>query len=152
MTLQGIRMGCFKARNLMRQAGLKPAWKRKFIHTTDSKHDLAIAPNVLNRKFNPAGPSIARVSDITYIRTNTCWLYLATVPDLFSRKLIGWAIAPSMSAALVCNALRTAIASRRPPSGLTVHTDRRSQYASIAYQTLLKRYGLVCSTTVKGSC
>ncbi|MDY7573894.1 IS3 family transposase [Actimicrobium sp. CCI2.3] len=152
VALQGIRIGRYKARSLMRQAGLKPVWKRKFIHTTDSKHDLAIAPNVLNRKFNPSGPNIAWVSDITYIRTDTGWLYLATVLDLFSRKLIGWATAPAMPAALVCEALRMAISSRNPPPGLIVHTDRGSQYASIEYQALLKRYGLVSSMSRKGNC
>jgi transposase InsO family protein len=72
--------------------------KRKFIHTTDSKHDLPIAPNVLARQFNPAAPNLAYVSDITYVRTGAGWLYLAVVIDLFSRKVVGWAMAPSMPA------------------------------------------------------
>ncbi|GAA4018867.1 hypothetical protein GCM10022212_13620 [Actimicrobium antarcticum] len=152
MTLQGIRMGRYKTRSLMRQAGLKPVGKRKFIHATDSKHDLAIAPNVLNRQFNPAAPNTAWTSDITYIRTETGWLYLATVLDLFPRKLIGWATAPAMPAALLCDALRMAISSRRPPAGLIVHSDRGGPYASIQYQALLNRHGMVCSMSRKGNC
>ena len=89
---RGVTVGRFKIRRLMRQAGLKPVWKRKFVHTTDSKHDLPIAANVLGRRFNPAAPNMAYVSDITYIRTDAGWLYLAVVIDLFSRKVIGWAM------------------------------------------------------------
>jgi transposase InsO family protein len=136
----------------MRQAGLKPVWKRKFVHTTDSRHELAVAPNVLARQFNPVAPNMAYVSDITYIRTGAGWLYLAIVLDLFSRKVVGWAMAPSMPAALVCDALRMAIQQRRPPPGLIVHSDRGSQYASDQYQALLAEHGFVCSMSRKGNC
>jgi putative transposase len=98
----------------MRRAGLKPVWKRKFIHTTDSNHTLPIAENILARQFNPDAPNTAFVTDITYIRTGTGWLYLAMVLDLFSRKVVGWAMAPSMPAELVCEALQMAIQQRRP--------------------------------------
>ena len=152
MAAQGIRMGRYKVRSLMRQAGLKSVWKRKFIHTTDSKHDLAIAPNLLDRQFNQVAPNVAWVTDITYIRTDTGWLYLATVLDLFSRKLVGWSTAPAMPAGLVCDALRMAITSRRPPAGIIVHSDRGSQYASIQYQALLNRHGMLCSMSRKGNC
>ena len=124
---QGITIGRYKARSLMRRAGLKPVWKRKFIHTTDSKHNLPIAANILARQFNPSAPNIAFVTDITYIRTGTGWLYLATVLDLYSRKVVGWAMAPSMPAELVCEALQMAIVHRRPAAGLVVHSDRGSQ-------------------------
>jgi putative transposase len=83
MANEGFQMGRFRVRSLMRKAALKPVWKRKFIHTTDSKHDLPIAANVLNRQFNPPAPDLAYVSDITYIRTGAGWLYLATVLDLY---------------------------------------------------------------------
>ena len=89
----------------MRKAALKPVWKRKFVHTTDSKHDLPVAANVLDRQFNPVAPNMAYVSDITYIRTGAGWLYLAIVLDLFARKVVGWAMAPSMPAELVCACL-----------------------------------------------
>ena len=105
MANAGVRIGRYKVRRLMRQAALKPVWKRKFVHTTDSKHGLPVAANVLNRQFNPAAPNLAYVSDITYIRTGAGWLYLATVLDLYARKVVGWAMAPSMPAQLVCDAL-----------------------------------------------
>lgn len=124
MANEGFHIGRYKVRRLMRQAALKPVWKRKFIHTTDSKHDLPIAANVLNRQFNPAAPNLAYVSDITYIRTESGWLYLATVLDLYARKVVGWAMAPSMPAKLVCDALNMAIQQRKPAAGLIVHSDR----------------------------
>ena len=136
----------------MREAGLKPVWKRKFIHTTDSKHGLPIAGNILARQFNPISPNTAYVSDITYIRTGTGWPYLAIVLDLYSRKVVGWAMAPSMPAELVCSALRMAIQQRRPAPGLIVHSDRGSQYASALYQALLTDHGFVCSMSRKGNC
>ena len=126
----GLRVGRYQVRRLMRQAGLKPVWQRKFVPTTDSKHGLPVAENVLARQFNPSAPNLAYVSDITYIRTGAGWLYLAVVLDLFSRKVVGWAMAPSMPANLVCDALRMAIQQRRPCAGLIVHSDRGSQYAS----------------------
>lgn len=149
---QGIQMGRYKVRSLMRKAGLKSVWKRKFIHTTDSKHDLPIAGNILARQFNPARPNTAFVSDITYIRTGTGWLYLAVVLDLYSRKVVGWAMAPSMPAELVCSALRMAIQQRQPAPGLIVHSDRGSQYASALYQALLAEHGFICSMSRKGNC
>lgn len=152
LAVQGIRIGRYKARSLMRRAGLKPVWKRKFIHTTDSKHNLPIAENVLARQFNPGTPNVAFVADITYIRTGTGWLYLAIVLDLFSRKVVGWAMAPSMPAELVCAALRMAIQQRRPGPGLIVHSDRGSQYASSQYQSLIAEQGFVCSMSRKGNC
>jgi transposase InsO family protein len=89
----------------MRKHGLKPIWKRKFVHTTDSKHDLPVAENVLNRQFNPEARDRAWTSDITYIRTRSGWLYLATVMDLFSRRIVGWAMASHMQTSLVSDAL-----------------------------------------------
>lgn len=149
---KGVQIGRYKVRRLMRQASLKPVWKRKFIHTTNSKHDLPIAPNILARQFNPTAPNVAYVSDITYIRTGAGWLYLAVVLDLFSRRVVGWAMAPTMPAELVCAALRMAVQQRRPPAGLIVHSDRGSQYASDQYQALLAEHGFVCSMSRKGNC
>ena len=149
---QGIQIGRYKVRSLMREAGLKPVWQRKFIHTTDSKHDLPIAENILARQFNPERPNTAFVTDITYIRTGTGWLYLAIVLDLYSRKVVGWAMAPSMPAELVCTALKMAIQQRQPAPGLIVHSDRGSQYASGLYQALLAEHGFICSMSRKGNC
>ena len=149
---QGLSIGRHRIRRLMRQHGLRPKWRRKFAHTTDSKHDLPLADNLLNRQFAPAALNQAWVADITYIRTRRGWLYLAVVLDLFSRKVIGWAMAPSMPASLVCAALQMALAHRQPAAGLMVHSDRGSQYASAQYQSLLTRHGVCCSMSRKGNC
>ena len=149
---QGITIGRYKARSLMRRAGLKPVWKRKFIHTTDSKHNLPVAAITLARQFNPSAPNTAFVTDTTYIRTGTGWLYLAMVRDLYSCKVAGWALVPSISAELVCEALQMGIVHRRPAVGLVVHSDRDSQYASNQYQVLLTKHGFVCSLSRRANC
>ena len=149
---RGIVIGLYRLRRLMRKHGLRSVWKRKFVHTTDSKHALPISPNVLNRQFNPSRPNLAWVADITYIRTRSGWLYLAVVLDLFARKVVGWAMAPDMQATLVCRALQLAIVQRQPAAGLIVHSDRGSQYASGAHQALLNKHGLVGSMSRKGNC
>ncbi len=131
MHKKGIRIGRYKIRRLMREARLVPVWKRKFVNTTDSTHTLPVADNLLNRQFNPEHPNQAWAADITYIRTRAGWMYLAVVLELFSRKVIGWAMSPTMPAALVCRALKMAIAARKPPAGLIMHSDRGSQYASV---------------------
>lgn len=148
----GLPVGRYRVRRLMKQQGLKARWKRKFVHTTDSRHDLPVAANLLDRRFNPSAPDQAWAADITYIRTGRGWLYLAAVLDLYSRKIVGWAMAPNMPAELVCTALQMAIALRQPRPGLIVHTDRGSQYASQAHRNLLARHGLVASMSRKGNC
>ncbi len=149
---QGLHAGRYRVRRLMKQQGLKARWKRKFVHTTDSRHELPIAPNLLQRRFNPGAPDQAWVADITYIRTGRGWLYLAAVLDLYSRKVVGWAMAPTMPAELVCTALQMAIVLRQPTPGLIVHTDRGSQYASQAHRDLLDHHGLIASMSRKGNC
>jgi putative transposase len=99
-----------------------------------------------------AAPNQAWTSDITYIRTRQGWLYLAAVMDLFSRKIIGWAMAPTMPTELVAQALRMALQQRRPPPGLLLHSDRGSQYASHEYQALLSQHTIRCSMSRKGNC
>lgn len=149
---QGMNVGRHRARTLMRSQALRPRWRRKFVHTTDSRHGLPVAANVLERQFHPAAPNRAWVSDMTYIRTRSGWLYLAVVLDLYSRKIVGWAMAPSMPAQLVCQALNMAIVSRRPAPGLIVHSDRGSQYASREHADVLARHGLIASMSRKGNC
>ena len=129
LKLQGWAVGRHKARTLMAAHGLRARWRRKFTHTTDSRHGLGVADNVLQRQFSPDKPNQTWASDITYVRTRGGWLGLAVVLDLWSRKIVGWAMAPSMPAQLVCEALSMAITSRRPKPGLLVHSDRGSQYA-----------------------
>jgi putative transposase len=150
--MSGVTMGRHRVRSLMRANGLRPVWRRKFVHTTDSKHTMPVSPNVLARQFDKALPNQAWVSDITYIRTRSGWLYLAAVLDLHSRKIVGWAMAPEMPATLVCTALQMAIVQRNPAAGLVVHSDRGTQYASAQHQGLLKTYGLVGSMSRKGNC
>ena len=148
----GVTMGRHRVRSLMRANGLRSVWKRKFVHTTDSKHAMAVSPNVLARQFDRPLPNQAWVCDITYIRTRSGWLYLAAVLDLHSRKIVGWAMAPEMPATLVCAALYMAIVQRNPGAGLVVHSDRSTQYASAEYQVLLKKHGLIGSMSRKGNC
>ena len=124
MAERGQSMGRHRIRTLMRLNGLRPTWRRKFVHTTDSKHGLAVPANVLNRQFEQTQPNQAWVCDITYIRTRSGWLYLAAVLDLHSRKIVGWAMSPAMPAALVCAVLQTAIVQRNPAPGLIVLFDR----------------------------
>jgi putative transposase len=148
----GHLVGRSRVRRLMHSANLRSVWKRKFIHTTDSRHDLPVAQNVLNRQFDPAAANIAWASDITYIRTASGWLYLAVVIELYSRKIIGWAMSATMPAALVCRALHMAIQQRAPAPGLIIHSDRGSQYASAEHQSLIQRNGLICSMSRVGNC
>tara|TARA_B100001105_G_scaffold164908_1_gene132640 strand:+ start:922 stop:1788 length:867 start_codon:yes stop_codon:yes gene_type:complete len=152
MRADGVDVGRHRCRTLMKANALKPKWRRKFVHTTDSSHGLPVAANVLERRFRPDGPNCAWVSDLTYIRTRSGWLYLAAVMDLYSRKIVGWSMAASMPAELVCDALTMAIASRRPAPGLIVHSDQGSQYASADHTQLLQRHGLTASMSRKGNC
>ena len=152
MAERGMVMGRHRVRALMRLNGLRPVWRRKFVHTTDSKHALAVSPNVLSRQFEQAMPNQVWVADITYIRTRSGWLYLAAVLDLHSRKIVGWAMAPCMPAGLVCAALQMAIVQTNPAPGLIIHSDRGTQYASGEHQALLKKHGLVGSMSRKGNC
>jgi putative transposase len=149
---EGIVIGRHRVRSLMKELQLKPIWKPKFVHTTDSNHNLPVYENVLDRQFEQVEANRAWVSDITYIRTLSGWLYLAVVLDLYSRKIVGWAMAPNMPAELVCTALQIAIAQRRPPAGLIVHSDRGSQYASHEYRDLLAHHGFQGSMSRKGNC
>ena len=111
----------------MRDDNLTGQAPRRFRKTTDSAHNLPIAKNVVERNFNPEGPNHVWASDITYIRTWAGWLYLAVVIDLFSRRVVGWAIADHMRTELVLDALMMAIEQRRPNAGLVHHSDRGSQ-------------------------
>lgn len=149
---RGISISRRRVRNLMRQQGLKCKTKRKFKVTTDSKHHLAISPNLLKRDFFAAFPDEKYVGDITYIWTDEGWLYLATVVDLFSRRIVGWSMDKTMKASLVNDALRMAIWKRKPKRGLLWHTDRGSQYASDSHRELLQEHGIIQSMSRKGNC
>lgn len=141
-----------RVRNLMKAQQLCCKTKAKFKHTTDSNHNLPIAPNLLNRNFSPAKPNQAYVGDITYVATDEGWLYLAVVIDLFSRQVVGWSMYSRMKATLVNDALLMAIWKRKPAKGLISHTDRGSQYASNSHRSLLKIHGIKQSMSRKGDC
>lgn len=149
---QNIMVGRYLVRQTMQDLGIRSVWKKAFVHTTDSRHKLPVAENLLDQQFNPTQPNQAWVGDITYISTQSGWLYLAAVMDLYSRKIVGYAMSSRMTADLVCTALQLAIQMRQPPAGLIVHTDRGSQYCSAQYQSLLTRYNIRCSMSDKGNC
>lgn len=121
-----IRVGKERVRRLMKRHGIKASGKRKFVVTTDSKHNLPIAPNLLERNFAPAAPNQVWTRDITYIATDEGWLYLTAVIDLFSRQVVGWSMQPHMHTSQVIDALRMAWFRRRPAPGLIFHSDRGS--------------------------
>ena len=149
---EDFQIGRGRTRRLMKVLNLKVKQKRKYKATTDSKHQLPVAENVLNRQFLPQGPNQAWGTDITYLWTQEGWMYLAVVIDLYSRRVVGWAIDRRMKKALVIRALMMAINLRKPLPGLIHHSDRGSQYASDAYQALLKQHGMICSMSRKGNC
>lgn len=128
---KGFQVGRHRVARLMSQQGICSRPKRKFKTTTDSKHPLPIAENVLKRNFRATEPDQAWVADITYIPTHQGWLYLAVIIDLFSRRVVGWSLAEHMRVELVLSALQAALGHRLPAaSGLLFHSDRGSQYAS----------------------
>jgi len=137
---------------LMREDGLRAKTKRRFKATTNSEHNLPVAPNLLDRNFSPEAPNQVYAGDITYIWTAEGWLYLAVVIDLFSRSVVGWAMNKQITRQLVMNALTMAVQRRRPPSGVVFHSDRGSQYASGDFQKLLTKHGMRCSMSRKGNC
>jgi transposase InsO family protein len=148
----GIAVGRHRVARLMRDNGLKAVQKRRFKKTTDSDHKGPVAANVLDQDFAAAGPNEKWGVDISYVWTAEGWLYLAIVLDLFSRRIIGWAVSDRLKKDLALNALRRAIAIRRPPKGLIHHSDRGSQYCSDDYQKLLAAYGFIVSMSGKGNC
>jgi putative transposase len=136
----------------MKHLGLKAKGKKKFKVTTDSKHNLPVAPNLLNRDFTAQAPNQKWCGDISYIWTDEGWMYLAVVIDLYSRAVIGWSVQSTMSRQLVSDALMMALWRRRFPRDVLFHSDRGSQYCSGDYQKMLRHYGIICSMSRKGNC
>lgn len=149
---KGYSVGRYRARTLMRKAGVECKQRRRYRVTTDSCHSLPIAENVLNRDFTAQDVNQKWAADLTYLWTQEGWLYLAAVLDLFSRRVVGWALADHMREELVEDALRMALGRRRPSQGLLHHSDRGVQYASRAYQVCLQEAGIVVSMSRKGNC
>ena len=148
----GVQAGISRIKRIRKKLGLRCRQKKKFRATTNSKHNLPVAPNLLDRQFSVAAPNKAWVTDITYIATDEGWLYLAGVKDLFNGELVGYALGSRMTQNLVMQALFRAVAAKRPEKGLILHSDRGSQYCARAYQKLLRQFGMVVSMSRKGDC
>lgn len=149
---KGYEVGRYQARTLMRQARIECKQRRRYRLTTQSKHHLPLAENKLNRDFSAEKMNQKWVTDITFLWTTEGWLYLAAVLDLFSRRIVGWALAEHMREELVGNALQMALGRRQPSQGLLHHSDRGCQYASRTYQKRLEKAGIEVSMSRKGNC
>jgi transposase InsO family protein len=149
---EGRRVGVNRVARLMRHHGIQGRHKRRIPRTTNSKHSLPLAPNLLDRQFTAPAPNRVWLADITYVPTDEGWLYLAVVLDLFSRRVVGWAMRETMPQELTTAALQMAITNRRPGPGLLHHSDRGSQYAAQDYRQLLGAASMVCSMSRKGDC
>ena len=148
----GFAVGRRRTARLMHENGLKARQKRRFKRTTDSDHAWPIAPNIIDQDFTATGPNEKWGVDISYVWTREGWLYLAVIIDLFSRKIVGWAVGDRLHRDLALAALRKALTMRRPREGLIHHSDRGSQYCSIDYQAELRRHGIRISMSGKGNC
>jgi transposase InsO family protein len=149
---EGESCGRGRVERLMSANGIRAKQTRKFVATTDSKHDLPVSPNILDRKFAVGEPDKAWASDITYIPTDEGWLYLAGVLDVGTKAAVGWSMSESLERTIVIDALKMAYRRRKPRKGLIHHSDRGSQYASDDYRNLLKEYGMRMSMSRKGNC
>jgi putative transposase len=149
---QGHRVSRKRVARLMSQRGLAARRRRRFVRTTDSRHSLPVAPNLLSRNFSPGQPNSTWATDITYVPVRQGWLYLAIVMDLYSRRVVGWAMGEKIDRHLVLRALDMALKGRQPPEGLLHHSDRGSQYASEDYRKALEARGILCSMSRKGNC
>ncbi len=149
---RGQRIARKRVARLMRTAGLRARVRRRFRCTTDSKHGMPIKGNLLARRFAMSAPNAGWVSDITYLWTFEGWLYLAIVLDLFSRRVVGWALSERLERGVALDALGMALKGRRPAGGMLHHSDRGSQYASQEYQQLLAAHGILSSMSRSGNC
>jgi putative transposase len=149
---EGHRVSRKRVARLMRELGLEGCRKRRFRATTDSRHRFPVAPNVLMRDFDVDAPNTAWVTDITYLATLEGWLYLAVILDLFSRRVVGYAMSERIDRALVLEALRKALVQRPGARDLIHHSDRGSQYASHDYRDALDQAGITCSMSRRGDC
>lgn len=149
---QGFDVGRKRVERLMREEGLAGKQPKRFKRTTDSEHALLVAPNALDRNFEPTEPDKSWVVDITYLWTLEGWLFLAVVIDLFSRRVVGWAVADHLRTELAMDALFGAIRRRCPGPGLVHHSDRGVQYAAKEYRRVLDEHGITCSMSRRGNC
>jgi transposase InsO family protein len=148
----GVRVGICRLKRIRRKLGLYCKQKRKFKATTDSKHKLPVAENMLKQQFKVYEPNTVWVSDITYVPTDEGWLYLAGHKDLFNREIVGYAMGERLTRNLISQSLLRAVATKRPVKGLLHHSDRGSQYCSQEYRSLLGQFGLEASMSGSGNC
>jgi len=149
---KGIALGRKRVERLMKTAGIAVRPLRRFVTTTQSDHDQPIAPNILQQEFSATAANQRWVTDITYIPTDEGWLFLAAIMDLHSRRIVGWAMQPTMHRSLVLKALDMAVTDRRPSPGLIHHSDRGSQYASEDYRAAMTAQAMVASMSGRACC
>jgi transposase InsO family protein len=149
---RGIACGRHRVARLMRDEGLRSKTKRRFRYIATKREETPAAPNRLERCFTAKRPNRVWASDITIVKTAEGWLHLAIVLDLFSRKIVGWAMSTAVTQTLALVALRMAFLARKPKPGLVHHSDRGGQYLSAAYQHLLDEHGAICSMSRPGNC
>jgi putative transposase len=148
----GVRVGICRIKRIRRKLGLRCRQKRKFKATTDSKHKLPVAENILKQQFKVYEPNAVWVSDITYVPTDEGWLYLAGHKDLFNGEIVGYAMGERLTRNLITQSLLRAVATKRPVKGLLHHSDRGSQYCSQEYRIVLRQFGLEASMSGRGNC
>jgi putative transposase len=149
---EGFRIGRYKVRHLMAKLNLIVKQRVAYKVTTRRNDNDAVADNLLNQNFNPVATNQVWAGEITYLKTGEGWMYLAIVMDLYSRRIVGWAISKRMTTGLICQAMIMAYNLRQPPRGLVFHSDRGSQYTSKRYRRLLKSYGVRSSMGDVGAC
>jgi putative transposase len=149
---RGVAVGVHRIRRLRKKLGLKCKQKRRFKATTDSGHRLPVAENLVEQRFQASAPSQIWLTDITYISTDEGWLYLAGHKDIYTRKIVGYAMGPRMTKNLINQSLFRAVAAKRPAPGLIHHSDRGSQYCAQEYRRLIDRFGMRASMSGKGNC
>jgi putative transposase len=148
----GIQAGICRIKRIRRKLGIRCKQKRKFKATTDSRHKLPVAENILGQQFRVTAPNKVWVSDITYVPTDEGWLYVAGHKDLFNGDIVGYAMGERLTRNLVSQSLYRAIETKRPSQGLLHHSDRGSQYCSHDFRNILKQHGFIASMSRKGNC
>jgi len=152
LAAHGIRVGICRIKRIRRKLGIRCKQKRKFKATTDSRHTLPVADNILGQQFKVKAPNKVWVSDITYVPTDEGWLYVAAHKDLFTADIVGYAMGERLTRNLVSQSLFKAVSAKRPAKGLIHHSDRGSQYCSYEYRNILEQFGLLASMSRKGNC
>lgn len=148
----GIKTTVYKVKSLRKKLGIRCKQVKKFKATTNSNHDMPVAPNLLEQKFTATAPNQVWLTDITYVQTDEGWLYLAGHKDLFTGDLVGYAMSERMTKNLVSQSLFRAVAEKRPSRGLIHHSDRGSQYCAHEYRKLLDQFGMKASMSRRGNC